>query len=289
MSNVTLQNITEIVINSISEKTPSRNRQLISSLLHHAHDFCKENKVTHQEFIAACEWLRRAGEISNEKRNEFILIGDILGIEVLVDMLDHAVTEGESESTVLGPFFRENAPEMPKGASIIQAPHDGAATIRVRGTVRDVNNQPLPGVTIDVWEDAPNGLYEQQDEAQPEYNLRGKFTTDDKGEYEFVGFRAVPYPIPYDGAGGELLNYMGHHPWRPGHIHFKLEKPGYQSLVSQIFDPDSDYLEKDSVFAVKASLIGKIEKAPSAADTDYEMQFDFKLKQAASKSTAYAG
>ena len=288
MSNVTLENITDVVIGAMSAEAPPRNRQIMASLLRHAHAFCKENKITHQEFIAGCEWLLRAGQISDDKRNEFILIGDILGIEVLVDMLDHTVTAGESESTVLGPFFRPNAPVLAKGASVIQKHFDGAATLRVAGTVRDTENRPLSGVTVDVWEDAPNGLYEQQDDAQPDYNLRGKFTTDGKGEYEFVAFRPAPYPIPYDGAAGELLNYMGHHPWRPGHIHFKLEKPGYQSLISQIFDPDTEYLLQDSVFAVKQSLIGTITKAPEGSDTDFVMTFDFKLKRTMAQNATVA-
>ena len=288
MSNVTIHNLTEVVVGAIAEGVPARNRQLVTSFVRHAHAFCKENKLTHQELIAGCEWLRRAGQISNEKRNEFILIIDTLGIESLVDMLDHAVTHGESESAILGPFFRENAPVLPKGASIIQKAYEGAPTLRISGVVRDTNNRPIPGVTVDVWEDAPNGLYEQQDEAQPEYNLRGKFTTDEKGEYEFVAYRPAPYPVPYDGAAGELLNYMGRSAWRPGHIHFKLQKEGYQGLISQIYDPNTDHLQGDAVFAVKEGLVGTIAKASKGADTDFIMQADFKLKPSVQQKTAVA-
>jgi catechol 1,2-dioxygenase len=280
MRNLTIENVTEAVTAALgrSKDVPDRNKQIMTSLLRHLHDFCRETKITHQELIAACHWLVRAGHISDDARNEFILIADILGVEVLVDMLDHKVTEGESESTVLGPFFRENAPILAKGASIVQKDFEGTESLRVSGYVKDTNGRPVAGAMIDIWEDAPNGLYEQQDPDQPDYNLRGRFQTGPDGHYEFLAIRPVPYPIPYDGAGGELLNFMGHHPWRPGHIHFMVEKDGYQSLVSQIFDADTEYLDNDAVFAVKESLIGKLEKAPAGSNVDLVMNFDFILK-----------
>jgi catechol 1,2-dioxygenase len=281
MRNITLDNVTDAVIAAMSPDIPARNREIMTALIHHFHAFCKEVNLTHREWLAACEFMRRAGDISDEKRNEFILLCDILGVEVLVDMLDHKVTDGESESTVLGPFYRENPPVLPKGGNVIQKEFDNSETVRVSGRVLDTAGVPIEGVTIDVWEDAPNGLYEQQDPDQPDYNLRGRLTTDADGEYEFVGLRPMPYPIPYDGAAGELLNYMGHHPWRPGHIHFMLMKDGYQPLISQIYDADTKYLDNDSVFAVKESLIGRMEKAPAGADTDLVMTFDFRLKRAA--------
>jgi catechol 1,2-dioxygenase len=279
MRNTTIDNITEAVTGALAPDIPQRNREILVSLLRHLHDFCREVKLTHREWLAACEFMRRAGDISDDKRNEFILISDILGLEVLVDMLDHQVTEGESESTVLGPFYRENPPVLPKGASIVQKSFEGSETVLVKGRVLDTHGKPIEGVIIDVWEDAPNGLYEQQDPDQPDYNLRGRFTTDADGKYAFVGLRPVPYPIPYDGAAGELLNYMGHHPWRPGHIHFMVSKDGYQSLISQIYDADTKYLDSDSVFAVKESLIGKLSPAPAGTGTDLIMEFDFRLKR----------
>ena len=165
---------------------------------------------------------------------------------------------------------------LPNGASIIKTHIEGSETIRVRGHIRDTDGNPVQGVTLDVWEDAPNGLYEQQDPNQADYNLRGRFQTDANGYYEFVAVRPVPYPIPYDGAGGELLNYMGHHPWRPGHIHFMIMKDGYKPLISQIYDSNTKYLDNDSVFAVKEDLIGDMR--PSNGDTDLEMDFDFIIR-----------
>lgn len=276
MRNITLDNITDAVVNSLGDDIPPRNREIMVSALRHLHAFCKDVNLSYSEWTGAMEWLRRAGDISDDARNEFILIADIVGMEVLVDMLDKKPTHGETVTTVLGPFYRENPPVLPNGASIIQKDFDGQETVRVRGQIRDTDGRPVAGVTVDVWEDAPNGMYEQQDPGQPDYNLRGRFETDAEGRYEFVAIRPVPYPIPYDGAAGELLNFMGHHPWRPGHIHFLIQKPGYKTLISQIYDSQTDYLDNDSVFAVKEDLIG--EMRPSAGETDLEMEFDFVIR-----------
>tara|TARA_R110002110_G_scaffold248415_3_gene464559 strand:+ start:2440 stop:3309 length:870 start_codon:yes stop_codon:yes gene_type:complete len=288
MRNITLDNITDAVTGAMKDDIPGRNREIMTSAIKHFHAFAKEVNLTHGEWLEGCEWMRRAGEISSEARNEFILICDILGFEVLVDMLDNKVTDGESESTVLGPFYRENPPVLPKGASIIQKDFDNQQTVRVSGRVVDTDGTPLQNVQIDVWEDAPNGLYEQQDPEQPDYNLRGRFLSDADGSFDFVGLRPEPYPIPYDGAAGELLNFMGHHPMRPGHIHFMISKDGYKPLISQIYDSETEYLDNDSVFAVKESLIGQMKAAPSGADTDLVMEFDFKLKQATSAKAVAA-
>lgn len=278
MRNVTTGNITTAVTQAMSSDIADRNREIMTGLINHIHAFCKEVNLTHAEWLEACEFLRRAGDISDDKRNEFILISDILGVEVLVDMLDHAVTDGESESTVLGPFYRENPPVLPFGASIIQKGFPDQKTVLVRGQIRDTKGNPIAGTTIDVWEDAPNGLYEQQDPDQPDYNLRGRFETDAEGRYAFIAIRPEPYPIPDDGAAGELLTFMGHHPWRPGHIHFMISKDGFQPLITQIYDADTKYLDNDSVFAVKESLIGKLKPTAAGSETDLEMDFDFVLK-----------
>lgn len=278
MRNITIENITEAVINSMDAGIPARNMEIMKAALKHVHAFMKEVDLTYDEWLEAMEWMRRAGEISSDARNEFILISDIIGVEVLADMLDKKPTHNETISTVLGPFYRENPPVLEKGASIIQKDFEGQETVRVSGTIRDTDGNPVPGVIMDVWEDAPNGLYEQQDPDQPDYNLRGRFVTDENGEYEFVAIRPVPYPIPYDGAAGELLKYMGHHPWRPGHIHFMIMKDGYKTLISQIYDSTTEYLDNDSVFAVKEELIGEMTKAPEGADTDMVMTFDFVIR-----------
>lgn len=278
MRSITLDTITDAVIAALDPAIPPRNREILGAAIKHLHAFMKEVDLTYDEWLGAMEWLRRAGAISDDARNEFILISDILGVEVLADMLDRKPTHNETISTVLGPFYRDNPPVLAKGASIIQKAFDGQETVRVSGTIRDTEGRPVQGVIVDVWEDAPNGLYEQQDPEQPDYNLRGRFLTDEAGGYDFVCIRPVPYPIPYDGAAGELLTYMGHHPWRPGHIHFMIQKPGFKTLISQIYDSTTKYLDNDSVFAVKEDLIGEMKPAPAGADTDLVMSFDFVIR-----------
>lgn len=283
MRNVTIDTVTDAVIGSLGRngEITERQREIMTALVRHLHDFCRDVRLTHDEFLAACAYLARAGQVCDDRRQEFILLGDILGVEVLVDMITNPTGEGQSESTVLGPFYRENPPVLPKGASTVQKHFEGEETVYFEGHVRDTEGRPLAGVTIDVWEDAPNGLYENHDPEQPDYNLRGRFETDEDGHYAFRALRPVPYPIPDNETAGELLRFMGHHPNRPGHMHFILSKPGHHSLVSQIYDSASDWLDDDSVFAVKESLVGEFKPAGEGHDTDLHVEFDFVLKAGA--------
>jgi catechol 1,2-dioxygenase len=208
MKNITLDNVTETVVASLGKHKPidARQRTIMTSLIKHAHAFCKEVNLSHAEFIEGCMYLMRAGSMCDDKRQEFILLGDIIGVEVLVDMLTNPVRGEESVSTVLGPFYRENSPVLPKGASIVQKHFENEQSV-VEGYVRNVDGTPIANATIDIWEDAPNGLYEQQDPDQPDCNLRGRFETDASGHYAFRAIRPMPYPIPYDGSAGELLDF----------------------------------------------------------------------------------
>lgn len=288
MGIVSLENITDVVIAALGKHgdISERQREIMTSLIRHMHNFCKDVNLQHHEFIEGCEFLKRAGQTCDENRQEFILLGDILGIEVLADMLTNPVEKGESASTVLGPFYRENPPVLPKGASTIMKHYDNEETAYFEGYIRDTDGNPLAGVTMDVWEDAPNGIYENLDPDQPEYNLRGRFETDENGHYAFIAVRPVPYPIPDNETAGELLRYMGHHAMRPGHMHFIVSKDGYNPLVSQIFDSESGWLDNDSVFAVKDSLIGEFKKADPSLGTDLHMEFDFVLKAGAAAIAA---
>ncbi|SLN12735.1 Hydroxyquinol 1,2-dioxygenase [Roseovarius gaetbuli] len=280
MGIVNLENITDVVIASLGKSgdITERQREIMTSLIKHLHGFCKDVNLQHGEFLEGCEYLKRAGQTCDENRQEFILLGDIVGVEVLVDMLSNPVEGTESESTVLGPFYRENPPVLPKGGSTIQKHYDNEETAYYEGYIRDADGNGVANVTLDVWEDAPNGIYENLDPDQPEYNLRGRLETDENGHYAFVAVRPVPYPIPDNETAGELLRFMGHHPYRPGHMHFIISKEGYRPLISQIYDADSKWLDNDSVFAVKDSLIGKFKPAPKELGTDLHFEFDFVLK-----------
>ncbi len=279
MDTVTMDNVTDVVVDALGRngEITARQREIMEGLIRHLHGFCRDVKLQHDEFLYACDFLARAGQVCDGKRQEFILLADILGVEVLVDMLTNPADAGETESTVLGPFYRENPPVLPKDASTILKHFDDEETVTVEGYVRDTDGAPIEGAILDVWEDAPNGLYENHDHDQPDYNLRGRFETDAEGHFRFVAVRPVPYPIPEDVTAGELIRAMGHHPNRPGHIHFIVSKPGYGTLVSQIFDASSAWLDNDSVFAVKQGLVAEFVPT-DAHDTDLYCRFDFALR-----------
>lgn len=282
MSTVTIDNVTDVVLSAIGKHgdvTP-RNREVLSALIRHIHDFSREVKLQHHEFLYACDFLARAGQLCDDKRQEFILLGDIIGLEVLVDMLSHSTEAGARESSVLGPFYRENPPVLPKGGSIVQMHFDDEESLYFEGYIRDTDGNPISGALVDVWEDAPNGLYENHDPNQPDYNLRGRLQSDENGHYAFRAVRPVAYPIPDDHTAGELIRAMGHHPMRPSHMHFMIQKDGYRRLISQVFDSRDEYLESDSVFAVKKSLIGEYHPAAPELGVDLHMQFDFVLAKA---------
>lgn len=185
--------------------------------------------------------INRAGKMSDDRRNETQLIHDILGVETLVDEITYTLASQANDqptaTTILGPFWRKNAPQRQMDDSIVlnEIP-DGDHTY-LYGHVTDWSTgKPIEGVELDVWETAPNGLYEQQDENQPDMNLRGRFRTGPDGKFSFYCLRPTRYPIPYDGPAGQLLQLLDRHPYRPAHIHFIVSAEGYKPLVTQVFD-----------------------------------------------------
>jgi catechol 1,2-dioxygenase len=291
MAELSMDKFTDTVVNAMGPNTSPRVREVMTALIRHMHDFAREVNLTTAEYLAACDFVVRIGQMSDERRNEAILASDIFGLESLVDFLDqHAAANATPASTaeasditssaILGPFWRENAPVLSNGASIIQGGIEGGELALVQGRVYGGDGQPIEGAIVNVWETAPNGLYEQQDPNQPDYNLRGAFRTDKEGRYAFRGIRPTEYPIPFDGPAGDLLQMMDRHPYRPAHIHFRVRAPGHQELVTQIFDRDNQYLENDSVFAVKDSLIVDFKPAPAGSDVQYVADFDIRLTPA---------
>jgi catechol 1,2-dioxygenase len=222
---------------------------------------------------------------------------DAIEHNVHAEHADEAIAEITS-SAILGPFWRRDAPLLPNGSSIIKKDVGGDTAI-VYGTVLSSSGKPIEGAEVDVWHTAPNGLYEQQDPDQPEYNLRGRFLTDKEGKYSFHCLRPTSYPIPYDGAAGKLLQLMDRHPYRPAHIHLIVKADGHRQLTTQIFDRRDKYVNDDSVFAVKDELVvdfvprkqqsnhpnghpnGHANATPNAM---YELEYDITLKEKANKS-----
>ena len=245
--------ITEQAVSSFAAGQNERLRTVMQSLVKHLHAFVSDVKLTEAEWAKGIEVLTATGEITDEKRQEFILWSDVLGISMLVDALTHQTPDGTTESTVLGPFYVSGSPVRPFGASI--AEQEAGVPTRVHGRVVDLSGEPIVGAELDVWQNGDNRLYAVQDVNAPDDHLRGKFRTDADGRYCFYAVRPVPYPVPDDGPVGHMLEAAGRHPWRPAHIHMVVCAEGYRSVTTHIFDAESPYLENDAVFAVKPSLI----------------------------------
>jgi catechol 1,2-dioxygenase len=226
--------------------------------------------------------------MSNDRRNETQLLCDIIGLESLVDEITSkmlATSTSETPSAILGPFYRNDAPLLPNGSSIVQnlSPSVSwyeqavADSAFVTGRVLSSSGAPIKGAVVDVWHSAPNGLYEQQDESQPDMNFRGRFETDAEGRYAFYALRPVPYPIPDDGPAGQLLGLLDRHPYRPGHIHFVVAASGFRALTTQLYDDRDEYIAKDAVFAVKDELVVKFEPREGDPDARWSLEYDFVL------------
>lgn len=228
----------------------------------------------------------------SNRRNEIQLLCDIFGVESLVDEINGQQPPTSSTGTpsaILGPFYRPNAPLLPNGSSILNptssTPRYGHAIAnsaffsgRVLSSSLDgTPDTALENATVDVWQSAPNGLYEQQDPAQPEMNLRGRFTTDANGYYSFYCLRPTAYPIPTDGPVGKVLRMLDRHPWRPGHIHFIVSARDHHLLTTQIFDSGDKYIERDTAFAVKKELIVDFEPRKGDMRAEWQAEYDFVL------------
>ena len=290
--NTTENDITNEVLQRFAQTPDPRLRQIMLSLIGHLHAFVKEVNLTEAEWFQAIEVLTKAGHMSDDKRQEFILFSDTLGASMVVDLRGHPKPDGATESTVFGPFHRLNAPEMPPGGNIAHLDRIGPAAL-VSGRVLGLDGRPIEGALLDVWQAQTSGLYDSQDPNLHEMHMRGKFHSDAEGRYLVRTVRPVHYPIPSDGPVGAMLRATGRHPWRPAHIHFVVSAEGYEPVTTHIFDSADEYLESDAVFAVKDSLICDFTRHDTA-DGDarrlgveppyYTTEFDFRLKPASAES-----
>jgi catechol 1,2-dioxygenase len=255
----TPEDITKKAVASFAGAPNLRTRELMQSLVRHLHAFAVEVGLTEGEWQAGIGALTATGRITDDRRQEFILWSDTLGLSMLVDALAHPLPAGATESTVLGPFYVGGSPLREYGASIAEQASGSPAW--VYGRVLDaLTGQPLAGAELDVWQNGDNRLYAVQDPNAPAEHLRGRFRTREDGSYAFLAVRPTPYPIPDDGPVGKMLVATGRHPWRPAHIHILVRAAGYRTLVTHIFDRESEYLDSDTVFAVKPSLLRTFER-----------------------------
>ena len=250
--------ITRKAVASFDGARDPRLREIMQALVHHLHEFAADVGLTQDEWRTAVEIITATGAITGEQRQEFILWSDTLGLSMFVDALANPLPDGATESTVLGPYYVPGSPLRDYGADI--AEQEAGTPAWFHGRVVDVHTgRSIPDAELDVWQNGDNLLYAVQDDDAPEHHLRGRFRTRRDGSFAFRAVRPVPYPIPDDGPVGRMLAASGRHPWRPAHIHIVVRASGYRTLVTHIFDDESEYLDSDTVFAVKPSLIRTFE------------------------------
>ena len=254
----------EVVAASFAGTPDPRLRRVMTSLVRHLHAFVKDVELTEEEWGFAIDFLTRTGHMSDDVRQEFILLSDVLGVSMLVETINHRTGGTSTESTVLGPFHMVESPVRELGADIAL---DGKGTpCLVSGQVTGPDGDPLAGATVDVWQTNEDGFYDvQQPGIQPPGNLRGLFTTDEDGRFWFRSVVPRFYPIPADGPVGQLLSATGRHPNRPAHLHFIAAAPGHRPVTTHVFVADSPYLDSDAVFGVKESLVRDVPEVDDPA------------------------
>jgi len=272
MRNLNQDNITQAVIASFDGTADPRLKEIMISLVQHLHAFVREVKLTEAEWFRGIDFLTRCGHITDDKRQEFILLSDVLGLSMLTVAMNNNKPQGCTEATVFGPFHVEGAPHYELGDDIANGAK-GTPCI-VRGSVKDINGKPIPGAVMDVWQSDDDGLYDVQHADLGHAQARGIVTADEQGHYHFRSIVAVPYAIPHDGPVGQMLEAVGRHPWRPAHLHFMVKAPGYETLITHVFRDNSDYLDSDAVFGVRQSLVCDWVQQP---DGTYLMEYDFVL------------
>jgi hydroxyquinol 1,2-dioxygenase len=273
--NFSEKTLTAEVLKRVGKARDARTRKIMQSLVKHLHAFVREVRPTQEEWFQGIQFLTQTGHMCDDKRQEFILMSDTLGVSMLVDFINYGKVANATESTVLGPFFVAGAPEMPLGANITKPGTPGEPCV-VDCTVKGLKGEPIAGAVIDVWEAGGDGFYDVQ---KPQgTNLRARFRSDVLGRFYFRCVKPVSYPVPHDGPVGKMLVATGRHPMRPGHLHFMIEAPGCDKLVTHLFVKGDKYLNSDAVFGVKDSLIVNFRKNAAG---EAECRYDFVLKPAA--------
>jgi hydroxyquinol 1,2-dioxygenase len=275
--------ITPAVLQAQAGCSSPRLKQVMDSLVSHLHDFAREIALTEEEWMVAIKFLTAAGDITDDKRQEFILLSDTLGLSTLVTAQNNVKPPGCTEATVFGPFFVEGAPQYANGDDI----SNGAKGLPcyVRGKVRSLGGQTIAGAHISVWQSDEEGFYDVQRPELEEPQARGELVSEHDGRYSFKTILAAPYPIPHDGPVGQMLKRLGRHPWRPAHLHFLVKAAGFQTLITHIFRSGDPYLESDAVFGVRSSLVtawvrhepGVAPDGNSIASPFYTVEYDLVL------------
>jgi hydroxyquinol 1,2-dioxygenase len=242
----------ERVVASFDDAPDPRLTELMQALTRHLHAFLREVRLTGQEWQRAIEFLTAAGHITDDRRQEFILLSDVLGASMQTITINNEAYRNATEATVFGPFFVEGSPEIQLGGDI--AAGASGEPCWVEGTVTGTDSKPVPHALIEVWEADQDGFYDvQYDDGR--VAARGHLYSDADGRYRFWAVAPTPYPIPHDGPVGQLLAAVGRSPMRASHLHFMVKADRFRTLVTHIFVRGDELLDRDAVFGVRDSLV----------------------------------
>lgn len=274
------------VLARIANDTDPRFKQIMSAVIRHLHALVREVELTEAEWFETIKFLTATGQKCDDKRQEFILLSDVLGVSMLVDAINHRRPETATQNTVLGPFFVHGAPEIQNGGDM--APGWQGEPTFVSGRVVATDGKPVANAVLDLWQSNDEGFYDVQLDTFDEHKLRAKLKTNAEGRYWFRTIKPTSYPVPTDGPVGLILDRMGRHPMRPAHLHVAITAPGYETLVTHLFVKGDPYIESDVVFGVKPSLIVDFKQNASEEAAQKgglkapfcEATFDFVLKPA---------
>jgi hydroxyquinol 1,2-dioxygenase len=258
------QTLVDTVVASFDACEDPRLQEVMVSLTRHLHAFIRDVRLTEDEWSAAIAFLTAAGNITDDVRQEFILLSDTLGASMQTININNEAYADATEATVFGPFFVEDSPAIEQGGDMaFGAPGEPCW---VNGTVTSTDGKPLAGARIEVWEADEDGLYDVQRDAGARA-ARAHLFTDAEGGYRFWGLTPTPYPIPDDGPVGKMLAAVGRSPLRASHLHFMVTHEGCRTLVTHIF-PEGDPIGwNDTVFGVKESLIKRFERQAAGTPT----------------------
>jgi hydroxyquinol 1,2-dioxygenase len=284
MRQFTEETLTEAVAARLKNAKNPRFKLLMTSLVKHLHAFAREVELTEEEWFEGIKFLTAVGQKCDGKRQEFILLSDVLGLSMMVVAINNKTVPGATEATVLGPFFAHGAPEFEYGADLTRN-----ATLRgeptwVSGRVLSVDGKPIANATLDIWQAKADGIYDIQN-PDAKFELRGRVKANAEGRYAFKSYKPKFYSVPDDGPVGDLLRATGNHKMRPAHMHAIVSAPGYQQVITHVFVDGDPYLDCDAVFAVKDSLIGSYRKVDSPEEAKklgmpnpfVKLEWDFSL------------
>jgi len=287
MRQFTEDTLTEAVVSRLKDVKDVRFKQLMTSLIRHLHAYAKDVQLTEEEWFEAIKFLTAVGQKCDGKRQEFILLSDVLGLSMMTVAINHKTEPGATEATVLGPFFAHGAKEFGYGGDLREGATMKGEDVWVSGKVVEVEKggspgKPIPGAILDIWQAKADGIYDLQTDG--EFELRGRVKANAKGEYAFKSYKPKFYSIPVDGPVGELVRKSGNHHMRPAHMHAIVSAPGYQQVITHVFVEGDPYLDGDAVFAVKDSLVARYGKLGTAEakklgmpEKTLKLEFDFKL------------